>query len=109
MRRTRKLKITVEKERFLVLRHDQEVEQWCAECGAIVRMIRPAEAAAVAAVSDRTIFREIEARRLHFSETQAGAILICLNSIMEQNSSGPEGRADDGAHALAEITGAETD
>jgi hypothetical protein len=109
MRRTRKLKITVEKERFLVLRHEQEVEQWCTDCRAMVRMIRPAAAAAVAAVSDRTIFRQIESRRLHFSETQAGAVLICLNSIMEQNREGKENQADGGARALSKKTAAGTD
>jgi hypothetical protein len=49
-------------------------------------MIRPAEAAALADVSDRTIFRQIESRRLHFSESPAGAVLICLNSLLKQAS-----------------------
>jgi hypothetical protein len=109
MRRTRRLKITVEKERFLVLRHEQEVEQWCEECGAMVNMIRPAEAAAVAAVSDRTIFRQIESRRVHFNESQAGAVLICLNSVVKENSAREENQAGDGARALSQKTGAGTD
>lgn len=103
MRRWRRLKITVERERLLVLTRSQEVEQWCEECGAIVRMITSAEAAAVAEVDDRTIFRQIESRRLHFRETQSGAVLICLNSI--QTSAREEKRAS--ARSLTRKTGAE--
>jgi hypothetical protein len=80
------MKITIERERLLVLRHEHEVEAWCEQCSARVRMIRPAEAAALADVSDRTIFRQIESRRLHFSESPAGAVLICLNSLLKQAS-----------------------
>lgn len=109
MRRTRKLKITVEKERFLILRREQEVQRWCGECGAMVRMIRPAEAAAVAAVSDRTIFRQIESRRLHFSETEAGSVLICVNSIKEQHRAGKENQTAGGVRALSKKTAAGTD
>jgi hypothetical protein len=80
------MKITIERERLLVLRHEHEVEGWCEECSATVRMIRPAEAAALAEVSDRTIFRQIESRRLHFSENPTGAVLICLNSLLKQTA-----------------------
>jgi hypothetical protein len=109
MKRTRRLQITIERERLLVLRHEQEVEQWCEECGATVRMIRPAEAAAIAAVSDRTIFRQIESRRLHFSETQAGTVLICLNSIVKQTSAREANPAGDGTRAPGKKTMAGTD
>ena len=86
MRSTRRMKITVEKERLLVVSQISRVESWCEECKARVRILSPAEAAAVAAVSDRTIFRQIESRRLHFTETSQGAVLICLNSLMKQSS-----------------------
>lgn len=88
MRSTRRMKITVEKERLLVVGHQHEVESWCEECSARVRMLRPGEAAAVAAVSDRTIFRQIESHRLHFTETSQGAVLICLNSLLKPESPG---------------------
>ena len=86
MRRTRRMTITVEKERLLVVSQISRGESWCEECNARVRILSPAEAAAVAAVSDRTIFRQIESRRLHFTETSQGAVLICLNSLMKQSS-----------------------
>lgn len=87
MRSTRSMKITVERERLLVVQRQKSGEGWCAECSARVMMLRPGEAAAVAAVSDRTIFRQIESHRLHFTETSQGAVLICLNSLLKQTSS----------------------
>ncbi len=88
MRSTRRMKITVERERLLVVSRQQEVESWCEECSARVRMLGLGEAAAVADVSDRTIFRQIESRRLHFTETSHGAILICMNSLLKQTRPG---------------------
>ncbi len=88
MRNTRRMKITVERERLLVVHHQQSGESWCAECSARVTMLRPVEAAAVAAVSDRTIFRQIESHRLHFTETPQGAVLICLNSLLKPKDPG---------------------
>ena len=88
MRRTRKMKITVENERLLVVSQRQGTESWCEGCSARVRMLSPAEASALAAVSDRTIFRQIESRQLHFTETSEGAVLICINSLLKQQSLG---------------------
>jgi len=78
------MKITVERERLLVVSRRQEVESWCEQCSARVRMLRPEAAAAVAAVSDRTIFRQIESHRLHFTEASHGAVLICINSLLSK-------------------------
>ena len=88
MRSTRRMKITVERERLLVVSRQKRSESWCAECSATVTMLGPVEAAAVAAVSDRTIFRQIESHRLHFTETSHGAVLICLNSLLKPESPG---------------------
>jgi hypothetical protein len=78
------MRITVENERLLVVSQRQGSESWCQDCNGKARMLRPGEAAALADVSDRTIFRQIESRRLHFTETSDGAVLICLNSLLKQ-------------------------
>jgi excisionase family DNA binding protein len=44
-------------------------------------MVTPDEAAAVVGVSTRTIYRWIEAEKLHFTETAGGLLTICLNSL----------------------------
>ena len=49
-------------------------------------MIKLDEAALVANVSQRAIFRRIENGRLHFAETDRGSLLVCLHSLFDYNS-----------------------
>jgi excisionase family DNA binding protein len=44
-------------------------------------MVTAEEAAAVAGVTRRTIYRWVEAQSVHFAETPDGALLICLDSL----------------------------
>jgi predicted site-specific integrase-resolvase len=44
-------------------------------------MMRPDEAALVAAITPRRIYQWIEAGKLHYSEQPTGALLVCLNSL----------------------------
>jgi predicted site-specific integrase-resolvase len=47
-----------------------------------VQSVTPEEAAALAAVSTRIIYRWVEAGQLHFNETAEQSPLICLNSLL---------------------------
>jgi len=47
-------------------------------------MCTPEEAAVLTHVSTRTIYRRVEAGRVHFTETAEGLLLVCLNSITRQ-------------------------
>lgn len=78
----RKTKITLETERYLIInRSDQAAKGWCHLCNEEVRMLRPEEAATVAGVTARTIYRWVEAGKIHFKETDAGFLLVCFNSL----------------------------
>lgn len=55
--------------------------EWCARCGAFVAMLTPEEAAAVAGVKTRDIFRWLESERVHFVETANLSPLVCLASL----------------------------
>jgi excisionase family DNA binding protein len=81
--RTRKrTQITIETERIFVLsRRKVFVVAWCHECGQRTTMITVDEAAAIAAVSSRTIYRWVDSERLHFAETSEGRLLICRESL----------------------------
>jgi hypothetical protein len=46
------------------------------------------EAAALTGLSQRAIFRLLEAGGLHFTENDRGEVLICLNSLLKQNTKG---------------------
>lgn len=44
-------------------------------------MVKVDEAAILAHVSSRSIYRWVETERVHFAETPEGLLLICLNSL----------------------------
>jgi hypothetical protein len=87
MKKTRRTKITIERERLLIVASGRRrIEGWCEACRAEVKLVGAEEAANVAGLSQRAIFRRIEAGRLHFSETPGGALLVCLNSLLQEAS-----------------------
>lgn len=78
----RRTEITVETDRvFVIRRRSGSVLAWCAECAALVKMITPDEAAALAGISSRTIYHWIESEQIHFTETAGGQMLVCFNSL----------------------------
>ncbi len=60
---------------------EAEFEAFCTECRRMVRMTTPKMCARLKKISEREIFRLIEARRIHFVEN--GDIRICLESVEE--------------------------
>ncbi|HEX8846128.1 MAG TPA: hypothetical protein VF791_15865 [Pyrinomonadaceae bacterium] len=54
---------------------------WCVACGAQTQAVTVELAARACSVTQRTIFRLVEANRLHFNETPAGEMLICAESL----------------------------
>lgn len=54
---------------------------WCESCARDVPMISTERAAIIARQNTRTIYRWVEAGRLHFTEKPSGQLLICLNSL----------------------------
>jgi len=77
----KKATITIETERLLILRRSGRVDRWCAGCRAEVKMIGVEEAAAIAGLSQRKLFRLAEAGEIHFIETTQGQALFCLDSL----------------------------
>jgi predicted site-specific integrase-resolvase len=46
-------------------------------------MVTADDAATIAKVSSRTIYRRVEAGETHYTETAEGRLLVCTNSIRE--------------------------
>jgi hypothetical protein len=44
-------------------------------------MFTPDQAALIANVSSRTIYRRVEAGEMHYTETAEGFLLVCANSL----------------------------
>ena len=79
-------KVTIQTNETLVLRPSQiTVLAHCAECAAEVEMLTAGAAASRVGVPLRSIYRSIEAGRLHFLETSAGLVLVCPNSLHGTN------------------------
>jgi hypothetical protein len=46
-------------------------------------MVSPDQAATIANVTSRTIYRWADAEKLHFMETAEGLLMICCTSLQE--------------------------
>ncbi|HEY3025345.1 MAG TPA: hypothetical protein VGJ55_04240 [Pyrinomonadaceae bacterium] len=81
-KRTKTTEITVEKSEVFVVRKPKKlVFAWCSPCGARVQLMTPEEAAIVACVNVRTVYRWVEIGKVHFRETREGLLLVCRNSF----------------------------
>ena len=75
-------RVTIETERTLIFRsRSGQCDAWCPECGAQRHMLIPPKAAAVAGLSERAIYRLIEAGAVHFAEDENGSLLVCGESL----------------------------
>jgi len=75
-----KAEIIFEVEETVILRQAAQIsKRFCLQCGVLVEMASPQTIADFSPVSEREIFRLVEAGKIHFIE--AGRILICLDSI----------------------------
>ena len=81
MRRRKRMEITIESSLQVIRPSPNHALAWCEACSSSVPWITPEEAAVLANVSTRTVYRWVEAGRLHFIETARRAILICPNSL----------------------------
>jgi hypothetical protein len=81
----RRVQLTIETHQLLVIsRATGSIQGWCSECARDVPLIRPEEAAVLAGVSPRTIYRRVEAGLVHFAESPEGWLLICLGSLLDE-------------------------
>jgi hypothetical protein len=105
----RTVRITVTHERIVSLRGGGEfAASWCPRCAATVTMLTPNQAASVAGVGTRDIFRWLADDRLHFIETTSFSPLVCLESLpTEAACEGTDTAGETGPRAGSTITGSE--
>ena len=80
----KRMEITIETERLLLVSNRNSPIIWCEACAAAVRMVTVDEAAAFTGESSLSIYRRAEAGQLHFAETLAGSLFVCLNSLSQK-------------------------
>ena len=71
--------ITVEMDRLIIVSRTRKSE-WCGSCARPVEMLSIDDAALIAHVNSRTIFRWAIAGELHSAESAEGLLLICPHS-----------------------------
>jgi hypothetical protein len=81
--KNRKTKTTVEIHEVYVIRQAEiSAPVLCAECATgAPSMVTPEEAAVVAGIAVRRVYRLVEAGSVHYFEAEDGSLLVCLNSM----------------------------
>lgn len=72
-------KLTVTKRRFVIRQTPSFKQTICAECGE--PMLPIAQAAVLFRLKQSRIFQIVETGAAHFTEAEAGALMICLSSL----------------------------
>lgn len=81
----RKIKITVETERVLVVRRRASLRRaWCVACAALVTFAPPDEVCALTLHDAAALRRLLAAGQLHALEDPGGVPLVCLRSALAQ-------------------------
>jgi hypothetical protein len=80
--------ITSESHELFIVRRGAEhsIRMWCPDCAAEVDMLKPEEAAAIANVTTRTIYRWIEAAQIHHNESRGGNVLVCPKCLWRRRA-----------------------
>ncbi len=82
----RKITITIETERLLVIRKRNKPRAWCEACGEQSGFVTFGEACALTSNDADTIHQLIVNEKLHSIISPDGLPLICLQSVMKQNA-----------------------
>lgn len=79
------MRITIETERHVVIRHATAARVWCEPCVSEVDMVPLERAAEVAQVDMKTIQHLLDHEKLHLSKS-GGPVRVCLNSLLKSAS-----------------------
>ncbi len=66
-------------EKYVIRKSSTHRQTACAKCGE--PMLTAEQTAKMFGITQRRIFRIIETGAAHFTEAEAGALMICLNSL----------------------------
>ena len=81
----KKTEVTIETREIRTIRRAQPARQgWCFSCNARVELVTPEEVSLVIGSGLRHIFRQIEQAQIHFLETSARGVLLCLSSLVPE-------------------------
>jgi hypothetical protein len=80
----RRTEIAFELEQIMVVkRRSGAISEFCSGCELEVVMLTPDEAGSITSTTTRALYRLVDAGIIHFTETQAGLIRVCLPSLLQ--------------------------
>jgi len=83
----RRTEITIETERFLVIRRRRINEvPFCSLCGGRAPMLSVEEAARCEGLSQLEVFRLVDSGRVHFVVTTEGRLFVCRESLVGERA-----------------------
>lgn len=86
MRKKQRTEIRFETHEVTIIRfrQTQSATRFCAACRASVRHLPISRAAAILRISETEVFRLVESKQIHSTETETGELLVCQNSLEKQ-------------------------
>lgn len=83
---TRRTQIEIETHEVKIIRlHTKPVLARCNCCRGIITALTPRQTAEILEISEKAVFRLIEAERVHSANSKRGFTLICANSFGDEN------------------------
>jgi len=79
----KRIEITVETDRTVIIRRRRSIRAWCPECGCEVDMVGREQVEVLTGMSGRVLRDSALAQGWHVAENQDGTLLICLESLLK--------------------------
>jgi hypothetical protein len=86
MRMKKVTEITIETRQLTIIRRRSVVCEWCPGCAEMAPMVTPEQAAVLAELSVRAIYRHLEMGLFHSTERPEGRLIVCVNSVLKASA-----------------------
>jgi hypothetical protein len=79
----KRIEITIETDRVVIIRRNRPTRALCQECGSEVDMLDMTTAAEITGMTDRILRELMDAQELHLVQSPDGSLRICLESLLK--------------------------
>jgi len=79
----KRIEITIETDRVVIIRRNRPSRAQCQECGSEADMLEMTTAAELTGMRDRTLRDLMDAHELHLGQSPDGSLRICLESLLK--------------------------
>jgi hypothetical protein len=79
----KRIEITIETDRVVIIRRNRPTRALCRECGSEAEMLDIATAAELTGMTDRMLHELMDVQELHLVQSPDGSLRICLESLLK--------------------------